>query len=1086
MIANRYELGDKIGQGGMGSVYKAHDHSTQQTVAVKILMKDLDDEEYQESLERFKREGEVLRRLEHPNIVDVLDTVEENEKQYIVMEYVSGGSLSHVLKRDDRLSPDRIINIALELSDALARAHHLEVIHRDIKPGNVLLTEDDEPRLTDFGIAHIAGMSRMTEEGHVVGTVSYISPEILRGKQPSPRSDIWAFGVMLFEMLTRQRPFDRNHPMATMQTILTQKPADLNDYRTDIPDALSDLIYRMLEKDVEQRIPSMRQIGAELEAMKFGYALAIPSVAAPVVELGGAGSAGQRLDTDETGLSELAPGSMTRVARNLPTMTTPFVGRTTEVTEIIELLQRPGVSLVTILGPGGMGKTRLSVQVAEVVIEQFRHGVFFVPLAPLSDPDHIVTAISESLRLMFSERQSPKYQLIEYLRNKNMLLVMDNFEHMIEGVDIVSDILKAAPNIKILATSREKLNLRRENIYAIAGMGLPDRDIRTATGTLSAELLAEQPAIQLFVQSAQRVRPDFQLDIHNMPYITRICALVEGMPLAIELSAAWVEMLDVEEIAHEIEQNIDFLESDLRDMPDRHRSMRAVFDYSWQLLNDDERRVFTRLSVFRGAFTREAAQRITGASLRMLMALTNKSLMRRDINGRYELHAMLRQYAETELPADERQDVRAKHMRYYAAMVRNEVQHLKGTRQRQASIAIEAQLQDVRAAWGFAVETADFDAIGEMVEGLNRFFDMLTFFGEGEQAFLEAAHALRPLAETDAQRLILGRVTGRLGWFTRRVKSSEEARKITLASLELLQELGAEEETAFPLVTLAALARDNGDHRSAVRFAADSLKLYRASGDRWGIGFTLYQLADSLREMGEDNRASKAFEESRDVCADIGDLNGIAWANIGLGRIATVQEDYDDARDYYKAALSAAQQMGVQSWVLTQTLQLLGWLGWRYTEDFADALRFYEAAHKIVLVYGTRRQVAESLVYVGMTYAALNNIVQGAPYLHEGVSAALESGYDDLLFLGLVALAYPLTLSPSTDAAMQANIVYWLAIVSEQGPDRLRSLAESLLQTLRPAMAAAEYDEALWQGQSDSVQAAAEHLLELLAEVIEA
>ena len=1084
MIANRYELGEKIGQGGMGSVYKALDHDTQQQVAIKILMKDLDDEEYQESLERFKREGEILRRLEHPNIVDVLGTIEENEKQYIVMELVTGGSLSQVLKRDERLSADRVINIALELSDALARAHHLEVIHRDIKPGNVLLTEGDEPRLTDFGIAHIAGMSRMTEEGHVVGTVSYISPEILRGKQPSNRSDIWAMGVMLFEMLTRQRPFDRNHPMATMQTILTQKTPDLNDYRSDIPDALSDLIYRMLHKDVEQRIPSMRQIGAELEAMKFGYAIAIPSQAVPAVELAPDPNRPQSPDESETGLSDLSPGSLTRVARNLPTMTTPFIGRTQEVTEIIELLQRDGVSLVTILGPGGMGKTRLSVQVADVVAEQFQHGVFFVPLAPLNDPDHIVTAISESLRLMFSERQSPRYQLIEYLGNKNMLLVLDNFEHMIEGVYIVSEILKSAPQIKILATSREKLNIRRENIYAIGGMTLPQRDMRTTTGTLSAELVAEQPAVQLFLQSAQRVRPDFELTLQNMPYVTRICTLVEGMPLAIELSAAWVEMLDVEEIAAEIEQNIDFLESDLRDMPDRHRSMRAVFDYSWQLLNEDERNVFMRLSVFRGAFTRQAAQQISGASLRMLMALTNKSLMRRDVNGTYELHAMLRQYAENEMSAADRDSVREAHLRYYADLLAGEVQHLKGTRQRQASMAIEAQLQDVRAAWAHAVERADFDAVNKMVEGLNRFYDMLTFFEEGEHAFREASRALRPPANTDAQRLILGRVTARLGWFTRRVKSAEEARNITQASLELLRRIGAEEDTAFPLVTLAALARDGGDHKTAVRYAADSLKLYRASGDRWGIGFTLYQLADSLREMGENARAVQAFEESRDVCRDIGDLNGVAWASIGLGRIATLNEDFEQARTYYKTALNAAQQMGVQSWVLTETLQRLGWLGWRYTEDFRDALRFYEAAHNIVLVYGTQRQVAQSLVYVGMTYAALNNIVEGAPYLYEGVTLAQEHHYHDLIYLALVALAYPLTMSPGTDAAMQFNIVYWLALVAEHGPERLRPLAETLLGEIRPAMTPSEYDDAHWQGQTGAVNDAVEHVLGLLREVL--
>lgn len=1082
MIANRYEIGEKIGQGGMGSVYKSIDHKLQRDVAIKVLTKDLDDEEYQESLERFKREGQVLRRLEHPNIVDVLDTIEENERQYIVMELVAGGSLSGLLKREDRMEPDRVVSIALELSDALARAHHLEVIHRDIKPGNVLLTENDEPRLTDFGIAHIAGMSRMTEEGHVVGTVSYISPEILRGKQPSPRSDIWAFGIMLYEMLTKTRPFDRNHPMATMQSILTRNVPDITDYRDDIPDALSDLIYRMLDKDVERRIPSMRQVGAELEAIKFGYAIPIPAAPTPVVDVPEDDPATD-VDEEKTSLSELSQGALTRVAPNLPTMSTPFIGRTIEVAEVSELLRRDGVRMVTVLGPGGMGKTRLGVRVARELTEDFRHGVFFVPLAPLDDPDLIVTAISESLRLLFSEKQSPRYQLVEYLRNKNMLLVMDNFEHILDGVYIVSEILKAAPDVKILVTSREKLNIRSETIYNIGGMTINERQLRTSTGSLSTTIAAEEPAVQLFVQSAERVMPDFELSVENVAFVARICTLVEGLPLAIELSAAWVEMLSVEEIAQEIEQNLDFLESDLRDMPDRHRSIRAVFDYSWQLLTEQERAVFTQLSVFRGPFTRQAAQKITGASLRMLMSLTNKSLMRRDNDGRYELHAVLRQYAEAELQAEARDAVRYAHMRYFAQMLRDEVVHLKGTRQRQASIAIEAQLQDVRAAWAHAVALVDFQSIDDMVEGLNRFYDMLTFFDEGERVFAEAVAVMQPT--TPAERLILGRVLGRLAWFTRRVKSVDDARRIAQASVDLLHDVNATAETAFPLVTMAALARDVGEHQAAVHHATESLTLYRELSDRWGVGFTTFQLAEALRVMGEHQRAIAGLTESRDVCRDIGDLNGVAWANIRLGQIATEEEDFDSARAYYKSALNAAQQMGVQSWVLTETLQMLGWLGWRYTENYDDALKFYEAAHRIVLEYGTQRQVAQSMVYVGMTYAALNRISDGAAYLHEGVAMALQHHYTDLIYLALVALAYPLSLSTSADAATQMMVVHWLAIVAEHGSERLKPVADRLLAEMRGVLAPIEYDAAIQQGQSGSPEEAGQHVLAMLRDVLQ-
>lgn len=1092
MIANRYQLGEKIGQGGMGSVYRAIDTHTTRPVAIKVLTKDLDDEEYQESLLRFKREGEVLRRLEHPNIVDVLDTVEEDNRQYIVMEYVAGGSLAQVLKQVDRLPIERVVNIALELADALARAHHLDVIHRDIKPGNVLLTEKDEPRLTDFGIAHIAGSARMTEEGHVVGTVSYISPEILRAQPPSPRSDIWAFGVMLFEMLTKQRPFDRQHPMATMQAILTQRPPDITDMREDIPDALIDLIYRMLEKNVEQRIPSMRLVGAELEAIKYGYTLVLPQAEPVMADLGlPLRSKHQPTTTDmpeDTNftLQTIATQSQTRVSRNLPKQATAFIGREQELADLSELLRRADVNLITILGPGGMGKTRLSIELADRVADEFRHGVFFVPLAPLNDAEQVITAISESLRLSFYERQSPRYQLLEYLRNKQMLLVLDNFEHILDGADILSDILQLATDVKIIVTSREKLNLRSETIYNIGGMSLHTSRLRTKTGSLRLDDLAAEPAVQLFVQSAQRARPDFALTEANKDNVARICELVDGMPLAIELAAAWVEMLSVEEIVQEISTDVNFLETDLRDMPDRHRSIRAVFDYSWQLMNEEEREIFMRLAVFRGPFSRDAAQSVAETSLKMLMTLANKSLLRRDVHGRFEVHAMLRQYAEGIMSEEARTTARERHAAYFAHMLEQETANLKGQRQREATITIEAQLQDIRAAWQYAIETRNFRWIDQSVEALNRFYDIMTLFEEGEAAFSRALEALRPVAQTEDEQLVIAKLLARLGWFTRRLRSPAQARAITEESLALLEELKHPAEMAFPLVTLGSIARDERNLPASVDYSARSLEHYRQLNDQWGIGFALYQLADALRVMGDYARSRQAFIESREVCQTIQDLNGVAWANLGLGRIAIAEGDYDAAREAFKRAYDTARQMGVSSWVLIETLQRLGWLAWRYLENYPDALKFYEAAHKIVLDFGTSRQLADSLMNLGMTHAALNNFIEGANYLSEGIALAEAIGAEAVLYKALVALAYPLALSRAANAELQELVVKWLGLVSSQAPAELADLAKLLLSELRSTLTAVVYDEALVQGENLPLNLAIEEAQALLNEARQA
>src|SRR5579859_6622081 len=261
LIADRFELGNFLSQGGMGAVYRGRDTQTDDTVAIKQLKSDLLADK-PELVKRFVREGDALRALNHPNIVKLLTAAQHDGKHYLVMEYVSGGSLADLLKTQPRLPMARVLAIALELADALARAHHLKIIHRDIKPANVLLAEDGTPRLTDFGIARV-GETTMTKSSSVMGTVAYLSPEAFGSGPLDGRADLWAFGVMLFEMLAGERPFEGETTSAIIGAILNQRTPDLEALRPDAPVALVDLIYRMLEKNREERIPSARLIGAE-------------------------------------------------------------------------------------------------------------------------------------------------------------------------------------------------------------------------------------------------------------------------------------------------------------------------------------------------------------------------------------------------------------------------------------------------------------------------------------------------------------------------------------------------------------------------------------------------------------------------------------------------------------------------------------------------------------------------------------------------------------------------------------------------------------------------------------------------------
>ena len=267
VIAGRYRIESTINRGGMGDVYRGMDLQTMQTVAIKTLNRELVKED-QQLLERFRREADVLRKLEHPNIVKILDTVDDDRDHHIIMEFVSGGSLAQTIEREGKLPVNKAVQIGLDLSDALARAHRLQVIHRDIKPANILLAEDGTPRLTDFGVAQIGDQqTRLTRRGAVLGTVAYLAPEVCTGADYSESSDIWSFGIVLYEMLAGRHPFAGERLAEVISAIINDPLPDIERYRDDVPPLLNALIVRMLTKDPAMRIESIRAVGAELEAI---------------------------------------------------------------------------------------------------------------------------------------------------------------------------------------------------------------------------------------------------------------------------------------------------------------------------------------------------------------------------------------------------------------------------------------------------------------------------------------------------------------------------------------------------------------------------------------------------------------------------------------------------------------------------------------------------------------------------------------------------------------------------------------------------------------------------------------------------
>ena len=369
VIGNRYEIRDPgralIGRGGMGDVYRGTDLQVGRPVAIKALRPERVAAD-PEVVARFLREGEALRTLNHPNIVQMVDATEVDGRYYLVMEYVPGGSLRDLLEQEGRLPVEHAAQIALDVADALTRAHRLGIVHRDLKPSNVLLAEDGTPRLTDFGLAQMVGRVPLTQTGTVVGTLPYLSPEACEGQERDARADIWSFGVMLYEMVTGQRPFGGDTLTAVLAAILTRPVPDVSQERPEVPDALADLVYRMLEKDRRQRIPSVRLVGAELEAILAAKFQGLRPSRGPGPRPGPSsavqGPVAVRGATVPV-LSRFATRTppVEAAKSNLPVQATPFVGREAELGELDRLLRDPEVRLVTILGVGGMGKTRLAL-----------------------------------------------------------------------------------------------------------------------------------------------------------------------------------------------------------------------------------------------------------------------------------------------------------------------------------------------------------------------------------------------------------------------------------------------------------------------------------------------------------------------------------------------------------------------------------------------------------------------------------------------------------------------------------------------------------------------------------------------------
>jgi predicted ATPase/Flp pilus assembly protein TadD len=591
-----------------------------------------------------------------------------------------------------------------------------------------------------------------------------------------------------------------------------------------------------------------------------------------------------------------------------------------------------------------------------------------------------------------------------------MLLVLDNFEHLLpEGVSLPLEILSQTANIRLLITSRERLSLQGEWVYDLRGLSFP-KEIEP--GLLDdAAALEEYDAIQLFVQRARQSNVNYTLTAEDLPHVIRISQLVEGMPLGLELAAPWVRFTSPREIAREIERNLDFLATDMRNVPERHRSLRAILEQTWQQLPEPEQEVLRDLSLFKGSWSREAAEQVAGASLPDLASLANRALIRRGQSGRYEMHTLVRLFAlkQLQFAPGEYEAVQKRHAGFYTRFLQERTPHLKGNRQKEALAEITADLDNVRAAWQWAVEQTDAGVFDRAAEGLWLYYEYRGALQEGDNAFEQAIGALRKQGETPPdQSSIMGYLMAGRGWLCARRGTVEEGRASMEAGIRLIRQSSPidRHKEAMAVHWLGYTIMLQGKFDEASRVMQESLELSTATGDRWGMAGSLRLLGTVAQFAGRFKQAEEYLERALEIGREIGQGRIESKAVMNLGVIATWSGDYPRAQALLEEAVEISRDLN-DLISLTDELRELGRLHLALGE-YNRAVEIMQETLAICDVIG-RVDRGGVLSYLATALSALGNDQEAERLYQESLAASGITGHKPEIAaaksgLGLLAL----------------------------------------------------------------------------------
>jgi predicted ATPase len=925
----------------MGEVYRARDPRLDRAVAIKILPAELSADA--DHLHRFEREARSASALNHPNVVTIYELAQDGSTHFIAMELIEGQTLRQLLA-SGALPIRRAIEIAAQVAEGLARAHEAGIAHRDLKPDNLMISSDGFVKILDFGLAKAATRTAELQEtrelsgwhtqpGVVVGTVQYMSPEQASGALFDFRSDQFSFGLVLYEMVTGKRAFSRSTAAETLVAIMREHAEPIAAQNPDAPAPLCWAIERCLAKDPDKRYVSTRDLARELAAIR------------------------DRFSEKPARQAEPRPA-------NIPVQRTVFVGREKEIAAAKEMLLSKDVRLVTITGPGGIGKTRLAVEIASGLQEHYPGGVHFVPLSPLRDPGLISSLIVQALGIRETGGQSSLEQLKRHLQDSAhapVLFLLDNFEHLIQAAPLVADLLAIAPNLKVLVTSRAALHVYGEREFPVPALGVPDAQTKT-----SLDALSHFPAVALFVQRALAAKPDFELSQQNASTVIEICARLDGLPLAIELAAARVKVLSPSAMRTRLASRLQLLTGGARDLPQRQQTLRAAFDWSHDLLSAAEQKLFRRLSVFVGGCTLEGVEAVcdTKGDLELdpldgMSSMVDKSLLQQfeQASGepRFVMLETIREYAREKLEASGEDAATKRAHAAYCLVLAEEAAAAGGVEGAEGRERIALEHDNFRAGLDWLTETDDADWGLRLGTALFRFWESREFLAEGRDRLGKLLQMPSAAAATKARARAV---------FAAGVLASEQgevgvADALMMESLIISRQLGDQQGAAVSLNARAVHARDLGNLALAHSLFQESLGLWRELGDLKAMARALSNLASVLKMQGEFELARSLCGECRAIFQGLGDRTGVAWSLNNQGDVARDQGDSAGARALYEQALGIFRELG-DRWGIAGTLADLGNLA-REQQHCSAALSLYRESLKIFQELDHKRGIARLL-----------------------------------------------------------------------------------------------------------------------------